>query len=606
MLLVTVGLATMFVVGGVVGLRAIDDAGELVFRERLATAYATVAIVERHLDHVTSDVYLTEQSARDAAGPDAEALAEAILGRVSGVGRYTFFTVTGVDILDTEGRTTGTAGLPAVNEFASADEIGVLPEIGTIAVEQGTWQLDGEVPFADITVPFESTVNDDVGAVRLHAVSVNSTEPFTLGEFTGRLGQEDSAPPERPLIELYNLEIVDPAGMTVLSLGAGSQPGSPNAHRDHIADVVTEGSARALVDPGNEAIGLAPHVVAAVPMAQSPFYLLLEQPVDVALELPNQLRERLVLLIGVGFVAALAVAWVTTRRVVKPTEELTLAASRMAKGDLTQPIDVTAQDEVGSLAETLELMRRRLLEAHEALEQTNRELEDRVAERTARLGFVLRKTISAQEDERHALARELHDETAQTLGALTIALDRARAEAGGDPDDPGQERIAEAKAIAARLLAETRRLIMGLRPSVLDDLGLGPAIEWYAETVMVDRDAGVAVIVDAPHERMPGHLEVALFRITQEALNNVAKHSRASKVSVRLRRDGEDVELSIEDDGVGFDVDAAMERAAESGGVGLAGMQERVALLGGSMKIASEAGTGTVILVQVPITTEGS
>lgn len=603
MLLVASGLTAMFAIGGLVGLQAIDDAGDLVFQERLATAYATVAIVERHFGHLASDVYFMEQEARDLAGPDAEVLAEAMLDRVAGVGRYTFFTVTGLDVLDATGAPVATAGLPAADDLTAPDAVAVLPESGVYAVDEATWRLQGEVPLADFTVPLESTAASNFGGIRLHAVSVNSTDPFSPAEYAGRRARRALDPSEHMPIELYNLEIVDSTGTAVLSLGTGSQPGSPTAHRDHIADVVAAGSATALVDPGDEELGLGPHVVAAVPMVQSPFYLLLEQPIDVALSLPNQLRERLFVLIGVGFTVALTVAWVTTRRVVKPTEELTRAASRMAQGDLTQAIDVAAYDEVASLAETLELMRERLLKAQSQLLNVNRDLERRIEERTARLGFVLRKTISAQEDERHALARELHDETAQTIGALTIALGRAREDATAGTYE-GLERIKEAEAIAARLLAETRRLIMGLRPSVLDDLGLGPAIAWYGETAMSERERDTDVRVDAPRDRMPRHLEVALFRIAQEALNNVAKHSHASKVTVSIVLDGDQVELTIEDDGVGFDADSALTQAAGAGGVGLAGMQERVALLGGSLTIASEAGGGAFVRVTAPIAAE--
>jgi two-component system sensor histidine kinase UhpB len=237
------------------------------------------------------------------------------------------------------------------------------------------------------------------------------------------------------------------------------------------------------------------------------------------------------------------------------------------------------------------------------LVEVNQDLEQRIEERTARLGFVLRKTISAQESERYALARELHDETAQTLAALTIALDRAREDVATKPDH-GLARISEAKAIAARLLSETRRLIMGLRPSMLDDLGLGPALAWYAETIVAEREQAIDVGLDAPADRMPRHLEVALFRIAQEALNNVAKHSGASTASVRIHHDGDEVELLVADDGKGFDVESTLARTANSGGVGLAGMQERVALLGGTMEISSGRGTGTTIEVRVPITEE--
>jgi signal transduction histidine kinase len=136
---------------------------------------------------------------------------------------------------------------------------------------------------------------------------------------------------------------------------------------------------------------------------------------------------------------------------------------------------------------------------------------------------------------------------------------------------------------------------------VLDDLGLGPAISWYAETVMAERQRATAVTVDVPGERLPRHLEVALFRIAQEALNNVAKHADAATATITIRRDT-DIILVIEDDGVGFDIETVANADRASGGVGLAGMQERAALLGGTMTITSTVGHGARLHVQVPLT----
>ncbi|OGN86612.1 MAG: hypothetical protein A2X23_04510 [Chloroflexi bacterium GWC2_73_18] len=322
-----------------------------------------------------------------------------------------------------------------------------------------------------------------------------------------------------------------------------------------------------------------------------------------ALALPLQLRDRLIVLTALGFLAALAVAWITTRHVVKPTEQLTAAAERMARGDLASPVGVAAEDEVGKLAESLDIMRQRLQAALEAIERTNRELESRVAERTARLGQLLRKTISAQEEERQRLARELHDETAQTLAALTIALDRARD--GLDRATPrALEQIGLAKVIAERLLAETRRLILGLRPMVLDDLGLLPAIRWQCESYLGELGVEATIEGDPAAARLPGHIEVALFRIVQEAISNVARHAEAEHVRIGLARDGDTVTVTVADDGRGFDAERIGREPGHDERVGLIGMQERVALLGGRMEIRSGRGQGTEVVVEVPLAEE--
>jgi signal transduction histidine kinase len=272
----------------------------------------------------------------------------------------------------------------------------------------------------------------------------------------------------------------------------------------------------------------------------------------------------------------------------------------MAQGDLDSPIRVAAQDEVGQLAQSLESMRQQLRNAYQQLEDTNRTLELQVQERTARLGELLTKIISAQEDERARLARELHDETAQTLGALSIAIDRARDNL--DETQPeAAEQLQEARAIAAGLMEETRRLILNLRPMALDDLGLAPAIRWYAETHLEEAGVLASIEVDQPSKRLPQHLEVSLFRMVQEAVNNIARHADAHQARIRLAFGDSVASVRVIDDGCGFDAEAILSLAVPSRSVGLLGMQERVRLLNGHFTVDSQPGKGTVISIEIPI-----
>jgi signal transduction histidine kinase len=457
--------------------------------------------------------------------------------------------------------------------------------------------VPGAIAFAMILVPMPGP---PAQTVIVHTTSVNSPDAFVPASYGRDSGSLATAPGD-PAAETYHLEVVDPTGTTMLAIGTDEVPGEPSRHFPAMRTLMATGSAAALLhEPGPDE-GFEAHVMAVVPLTATPFYLVLEQPVDVALALPIRLRTQLLLATFLGFAAALVVAWITTRHVVKPTEQLTGAAERMAGGDLSSPIRVTAQDEIGQLAESLEVMRQRLRGAHDAVEKTNRELEVRVAERTERLDQVLRQTISAQEDERRRLARELHDETAQTIAALSIALDRARdGLASADPEASAQ--IGQAKQLSSRLLAETRRLILGLRPTVLDDMGLLPAIRWYAENYLADRGIEVSVEATVPAERLPAHIEVALFRIVQEALANVAKHSGAEHVEVRLTHDRREILLTVADDGTGFDVAHALGRGGRTESVGLLGMQERARLLGGRLEIRSDDKGGTLVRVEVPLT----
>lgn len=596
---VTVGLAAMFGVGAFVGSAAIDQASALVFTERLATAYTTAGIVERDLARLASDSESALAGVGEVGGIGgigAQEAAETLAERLGPEGRYPFFTVVGVCIAGQDGRVAAEAwavpGAPAgADRCAEATIPG--PRAGVV---EAAWRVDGWTTFGDLLLPTSATGAGGPVVVRLAAAS--ATGPFDPAVYGGRRPTPDPSG-EPPTGGRYNLEILDRDGVARLAIGEHEHPGGPSPHYPAVAEAMEEGRATAIVDEGDPAIGLEPHVMAIVPLADTPFWLLLEQPSDVALALPNELRARLVILVVAGFLAAATVAWFTTRRVVLPTERLTAAADRMAKGDLTGPIQVSAQDEIADLAETLETMRLHLLAAREELERTNRALEQRVSERTARLGLVLRKVISAQEDERHGLARELHDETAQTLAALSISLDRAR-DSLGTGASPALDHIGAAKAIATRLLDDTRRLILGLRPSILDDMGLGAAIAWLSDEVLTPK--GIAVTLDIrPGERLPAHLETSLFRIAQEAVNNVAKHSGASTARIQLRLEDGRATIVVEDDGAGFDVEEALTRAPGAGSVGLVGMQERVALLGGRIELEGRPQQGSRVTVSVPV-----
>jgi signal transduction histidine kinase len=599
MLYVTLGLAAMFGTLAFLGLGAIDQATRLVFQERLSTAYTTAGIIERDFGRIATDVVETSREL-SVAGGRIQLHAALLLDHFGRINPYPFFHVSGIWLLDSAGEVVDGAGLPTPADApAGVGQRLVAAELAQSAVLRSVAPIPGAFAFATVLVRLPGT---PASVVLVHTTSVNSSADFVPAQY-GRVGGSGATPPGSDAAETYHLEVVDPDGMAVLGVGSDEVPGQPSHHFPAMRGLVASGSAAALLHEPGPGETFAPHVMAVVPLADSPFYVVLEQPVDVALALPLRLRQQLLLATVVGFLASLAVAWVTTRHVVKPTEELTRAAERMAGGDLAVPISVAAQDEVGQLAENLEAMRQRLRAAYEAVENTNKELEVRVSERTERLDQVLRQTISAQEDERRRLARELHDETAQTIAALSIALDRARDGLQGAGADAVSQ-IAQAKELSTRLLAETRRLILGLRPTVLDDMGLLPAIRWYADSYLGDKGIEVTVEAAVPTERLPAHIEVALFRIVQEALANVAKHARAGHVDVRLTHDQSEIRVAVADDGRGFDVARAFGGSSPTESVGLLGMQERARLLGGRLEVLSHDGGGTVVRVEIPLDDE--
>jgi signal transduction histidine kinase len=284
-------------------------------------------------------------------------------------------------------------------------------------------------------------------------------------------------------------------------------------------------------------------------------------------------------------VVAALMAWGVALSVQRPVTALTRAAERIAAGDLSAAID-GGPDEIGRLGTALEHMRRQLERSRAAAEQTTADLERRVAARTAQLQHLLRKLISAQEDERRRVARELHDETSQILTALGLAL-----HAGGD-----------APALVDRLHEGVHRLIVNLRPPALDDLGLAAAIEGLAESQL--RRAGIAArceLAELQDARLDPAIETALFRIVQEALLNIVRHADATSVLLQGGLTPEGLWVEIEDDGRGFDPGDVRRDDATLRGIGLLGMRERAELLGGRLTIESAPGRGARVRIDVAL-----
>lgn len=212
---------------------------------------------------------------------------------------------------------------------------------------------------------------------------------------------------------------------------------------------------------------------------------------------------------------------------------------------------------------------------------------------------LLKRVMSAQEEERRRIARELHDETGQALTSLLVGLRLI--------DDMRTLKTAKAQAhrlrhSTAQILDNLGRLARGLHPSILDDLGLVGALTHYATDYA--QSHGIAVNVHTQgldSSRWPALVATALYRIVQEALTNIAKHAAAKTVSIILERRPSEVQMTVTDDGCGFDVETTLRTSPTSNRLGLYGMRERAVLLGGSMTIESKPGKGTTISVQIPL-----
>jgi signal transduction histidine kinase len=231
------------------------------------------------------------------------------------------------------------------------------------------------------------------------------------------------------------------------------------------------------------------------------------------------------------------------------------------------------------------------------LENELRRQQERDAKNSADLQRLSAEMIRVQEDERRHIARELHDEVGQALTAIKVEL--AIAERAVPPLDRAEPLLGTARRLTESALHTVRDLSRLLHPAVLDDIGLAAAVETYVREFRKRYDMPVVFTSSGMGRRLSPEAEAAFYRIVQEALTNIARHARASSCTVSLRESGGVVQLSIEDDGVGFDPEQ-QRSGAHHDGLGLLGMRERVTRIGGTCVVDSAPGRGTRVLVRLP------
>jgi len=265
---------------------------------------------------------------------------------------------------------------------------------------------------------------------------------------------------------------------------------------------------------------------------------------------------------------------------------------------------ITFMAHFGEVLAFMGLERLRLLETQQSLLETQEQMEEKIRERTHELHEMSRKMqglsrelMRVQEEERRRLARELHDEVGQALTVVKINLQSLL-----QSTDLPPERLEDSIGIVDDTLHEIRNLAMSLRPTLLDDLGLNAALHNYLATYSQRTGLGTQFNTALGGQRLPRDLETACFRVTQEALTNVLRHSHASRVQVDVSADEDNLLLSVIDDGWGFDVKTVTGKSQPGKSMGLLGMEERVAQMGGHLTIDSApGGGGTRILARFPL-----
>jgi len=230
------------------------------------------------------------------------------------------------------------------------------------------------------------------------------------------------------------------------------------------------------------------------------------------------------------------------------------------------------------------------------LERHSKQQRERAETAEQELRRLSQELVKTQEEERRALSRELHDEVGQALTALRMDLGNLAA-TGADSAGEFEQRLAEAKRLVERTMHMVRDLAMGLRPSMLDDLGLVPALQWQVREFTRRSGIPVDLGVDGALDALPETHRTCVFRVVQEALTNCARHAQARHVRVALHGGAAELALTVQDDGAGFEVGAG--RA--EGGLGLVGIDERVRALGGTLEIVSQPRKGTLLRAVLPL-----
>lgn len=296
----------------------------------------------------------------------------------------------------------------------------------------------------------------------------------------------------------------------------------------------------------------------------------------------------IVLFASIGILLSLLVNYLILHSALRPLRDLSVMVDRVQTGNAEQ-VNLLIRDadpDTGRLAAAIQSMCVRL------------------EEHTRQLRALTERSVTAQEDERKRIARNLHDDTAQALTTLIISLERME-NTLPEASSELRPRLQAARALATRTLEDLRKLVHGLRPTMLDDLGLVPAIRWYARSQLEDSGIQMQMRAFEDTTRLPALVETVLFRIAQEAINNILRHAHARHVSIDLRRDPGEAILRVEDDGCGFDVGRSSLQAVAERRLGLLGIQERVELFGGDLMVDSSEGGGTRLTARVPLAGAG-
>lgn len=334
-------------------------------------------------------------------------------------------------------------------------------------------------------------------------------------------------------------------------------------------------------DPNQRLIGL---LLTDVPVA----------PIKTALV--SDFRDTILWWTGTILVTVIVVNLAMSRIIIRPVTRLVHAVNNFGMKSQELPLPVGDLDELGRLTEAFYDLRQRI-ESETVAKQA---LSDSLRLQNIQRGELLKRLITAQEDERKRVSREIHDDLGQSLGALSLHIQVLERLIATDADQ-AIEKLDQIQNLIDETMERMYDLIIALRPSALDDIGLVAALRSHAERCLSESDIHFELNVSGIPNRLSPDIETALYRIFQEALNNVTRHSEAKRVSITLTQNNGHLVGEIQDDGIGFDLQSVKFSEYSPRGLGLLGIQERVVQYCGQFEVISKPGEGTLLRVLFPI-----
>ena len=322
------------------------------------------------------------------------------------------------------------------------------------------------------------------------------------------------------------------------------------------------------------------HVIAFSPISPVNWALVFEEPWRAVADPLLRTTELAPLVLVPVIIIALLGLWFGVRQIVQPLQSLERKATELAWGDFN-----AIEEPVGGINE-IQRLQAELIHMAQKVKAAQQSLRGYLGAVTA-----------GQEEERRRLARELHDDTIQSLIALNQRVQLAQMALDGHP---AFNQLTEMQGMTAQMIADLRRLTRDLRPSYLEDLGLVPALDMLARDTSVSLNIPVAFKTSGSDRRLRPEIELALYRMVQEALSNVARHANASSAEVALEFGPEAIKLAVSDDGCGFHVPESPAEMAPGGHYGLLGLYERAELIGAQLVIHSTPDRGTGVTVTLP------